>query len=108
MTLTFQESVPYLFMAGLTIVHSTVSELLWRRTLGKAVLGGVVRTENGSTPGRGRLFLRNILKGLVMLFPVLSIVMLMNPNVQGLPGLASRTVVVRRQEPESESGGKDR
>ena len=104
LTVTFDGSVPYLVMAGVTMLHSTVSELVFRTTAGKAVVRARVVALAGDVPRPRQLLLRNAAKCLVVLVPPLALVAVMNPNGQGLDDLAGQTLVVRRQEPAAEDG----
>ena len=90
------EALPGLLMIGLTACHSTLSEVLSSRTLGKALVGGWVTTAEGARPRPGALVLRNLAKLVVLLVPVLVVVGLFSPHWQGLDDQVARTFVVRR------------
>ncbi len=87
-------SVPFLVTAGLTVLHSTLTEIATGRTLGKALLGGLVVSFDGSGPTARATLIRNGFKMLVLLIPVLAVVTLLSPNAQGLGDSLARTVVV--------------
>jgi uncharacterized RDD family membrane protein YckC len=93
---------------SLTMAHSAVGELIGRRSLGKALLGARVLSADGGTPRVAQLLLRNLVKYLVVLVPPLAVVMLTNPNVQGLDDLAGRTVVVGPRDEDAVEESKDR
>ncbi len=88
------QSIPFLVMLGLTVVHSTVTELSTGRTLGKVLVGGRVVAADGSAPRARAILIRNMFKLLVLLIPVLAVVGLLNPHVQGLGDSMAGTVVV--------------
>ncbi len=94
-TTDLAKSLPFLVTLGLTVVHSTVTELLTGRTLGKAVVGGRVVATDGSAPAVWAILIRNMFKFLVLLIPVLAVIGLLNPHVQGLGDSMAGTVVVR-------------
>lgn len=90
------DAAPCLTMIGVTVAHSTLSELIWSRTAGKALVGARVAARDGSRPTSAAIAWRNSFKALVLVIPVLAVFALMNPNLQGLGDLVARTVVVRR------------
>jgi uncharacterized RDD family membrane protein YckC len=94
MTFTFEDSLPYILMAAFTMAHSIPAEAFSRRTLGKAILGGHVVRADGGRPSVIRLLIRNAIKTVIVLVPPLGLIVLVNPNRQGLNDLAGRTVVV--------------
>jgi uncharacterized RDD family membrane protein YckC len=97
MAMTFEASVPYIVMVTIAILHGAPSELIWRRTVGKALVGARLWGEDGHPPEAGRIVLRNLVKYLILLVPPLAVLALMDPNLQGLNDLVGRTVVVRRR-----------
>ena len=97
-TMSLELSLPYLMMVGLTILHSSVSEILTGKTLGKAMVGARIAARDGSPPRIEQLLLRNFLKCFVLLVPPLALFSLFNPHLQGLPDLAARTIVVHEPE----------
>ncbi len=102
------KSVPFLVMLGLTVVHSTLTELGTGCTLGKAVVGGFVVATDGSPVSARAILIRNMFKFLVLLIPVLAVVGLLNPHVQGLGDSIAGTVVVRKVAGTSQRGPNDR
>jgi len=102
------KSAPFLVMLGLTVVHSTLTELGTGRTLGKAVVGGSVVAIDGSPAAARAILIRNMFKFLVLLIPVLAVVGLLNPHVQGLGDSIAGTVVVRQVGGTSQGGPNDR
>lgn len=102
------QSVPFLLMLGLTILHSTVTELITGRTLGKILVGARVVMVDGDRPAARAILVRNLFKALVLLIPVLAVVALINPHGQGLGDLMARTVVVRPASTVSEHARNDR
>jgi uncharacterized RDD family membrane protein YckC len=88
-------SAPFLTMIGLTVAHSTLSELASARTLGKKLVGARVVGSDGARPGAGAIILRNAIKMIVLVIPVLAVFAILNPHMQGLGDQAARTVVAR-------------
>jgi uncharacterized RDD family membrane protein YckC len=101
-------AMPYVMMAALTVVHSTVSELIWRRTIGKTLVGARVTALDGSRPSASAILVRNAFKALVLLIPVLAVFSLLNPHLQGLGDSMARTVVVGPAPPPARAGDNDR
>ena len=102
------QSVPFLLTLALTLLHSTVSELMTGRTLGKMFLGARVVAVDGAAPTARAILVRNLFKALVLLVPVLAVVALLNPHVQRLGDFMARTVVVRPSATACEKPGNDR
>ncbi len=102
------DAVPFLVMAGVTMLHSTVSELIWKRTLGKTFVGARVVARDGTPPTATAILIRNALKALVLLIPVLALLALLNPHLQGLGDSIARTVVVRDARESPDDAPKDR
>jgi uncharacterized RDD family membrane protein YckC len=92
-------AVPFLLAAGLTVALGAAGELASGRSPGKALLGARVVSASGARPSALAILARNLIKAIVLLVPVLAIVALLSPNVQGLGDLVARTVVVRRADP---------
>ena len=80
------------------MAHSSVSELLTGKTLGKAMVGARIARLDGTSPRIEQLLLRNFLKCFVLLVPPLALFSLFNPHLQGLPDVAAGTVVVHEPE----------
>lgn len=88
------QMVAFGMMLGLTMTHSLLGELWKATTMGKAIIGARVITCEGQRPGMKQIFIRNMLKALILLIPPLGLLMIRNPYLQGLPEIKSRTVVV--------------
>lgn len=84
---------PGAVVIGVTILHETVAELIWRRSLGKFVMGGVVRASDGSQPSSSQILLRALFKAVVLYAPILAVFVFLSPALQGVPETVSRTVV---------------
>ena len=99
-------AVPGLVLVGVTLLHETVSELIWRKTIGKKLVGGVVLTSSGGVPAPSTILLRAVFKGVVFYAPILAIFVLFSPALQGVPETVSRTVVAdarpKENSPEAE------
>ncbi|MEC7352157.1 MAG: RDD family protein, partial [Planctomycetota bacterium] len=89
-------SAPGSLVIGVTLLHEAVSELIWGRSLGKLVFGGVVRSSTGARPTSGAILLRALFKGVVLYAPVLGVFAFISPARQGIPETVSRTVVADR------------
>lgn len=84
---------PGLVIIGVTIGHETLTELLWHRSIGKAIVGGRVVASDGTPPGSGTILLRQLFKTVVLYAPILAIFVVLSPACQGVPETVSRTVV---------------
>jgi uncharacterized RDD family membrane protein YckC len=98
-TALFEQSAPYLIMAGVTLGHTTLSEVIWRTTLGKSMKRAQVRNANGAALSIAQVLLRNLVKALMLIAPPLAIIALTNPNMQTLHDLVARAVVVQSKPP---------
>ncbi|HWB19446.1 MAG TPA: RDD family protein [Phycisphaerales bacterium] len=78
----------------LTILHCTLSELLWGRSLGKTLIGARIITMSGARPNALDFLKRNAAKLLIMLMPPLAIIVVLNHNMQGLHDMFAKTLVV--------------
>lgn len=90
---------PALLAIALSVAHSAAGELLVQRSLGKILIGARVVSAGGGRPTVLALLVRNAVKALVLLVPVLVVVTAMNPNRQGIEDLAARTLVVAARRP---------
>tara|TARA_Y100000589_G_scaffold297916_2_gene306044 strand:- start:10687 stop:12162 length:1476 start_codon:yes stop_codon:yes gene_type:complete len=95
MSLGSDEVTAYALLVLVTIIWCLCWETGTGASLGKWACGGQVRTTDGNRPGFRQLFVRNLVKGLVLLVPPLAVLTLLHPNQQGLGDLLARTVVVR-------------
>ncbi len=98
----------YLILIGLTLVHSTISEIATGTTLGKAMLGARVLTAAGEKPGIGACLLRAFGKLLTLLVLPIAVFGLLNRNYQGVDDLLGRTLVVHEPEEEKAASSDDR
>ncbi len=89
-----EQSWPMLLMFIVCIVHSTLSELLWGRTLGKALLDCWVVTIDGKRVGVTGVLVRNAMKFVALCVPLLFLFVYINQYRQRLGDLAGRTIVV--------------
>ncbi len=87
---------PALAILLLTLLHQGLSEWLAGRTLGKALTGLVVLDALGGRLGFRQAVVRNALKFVLLLFPILLLLAVWNPWRQHLGDMASRTVVASR------------
>jgi uncharacterized RDD family membrane protein YckC len=89
-------TIPVLIGVGVYLLHTTISELLTRRTLGKLIFGLTVVNFAGEPPSTGAILIRNALRivDLAMLPPLLIILVLLFPFRQRIGDIAAGTVVV--------------
>ncbi len=88
------------------VTHTTLTELVLARTLGKAIVGLRTTTLTGTRPKAWQLLVRGLLKSLDLL-PGAWLLLLLPvnaPHRQRLGDLVGRTVVVTDVPPESEDG----
>jgi len=100
-SIDIERSLPYLLMATLTVIHTTISEAAWGRSFGKRLLGARIVKSSGSAPRPQQVMLRGAVKLIVMLIPPLVLFALFSPHIQGLNDLAAGTVVIHDAQPES-------
>jgi uncharacterized RDD family membrane protein YckC len=86
-------SLPYIAMVVAAIAFSMFEEIIFGRSLGKRLMGGRVVSIHGEPAAWWQHIARNLLKGLVLLSPVLAIPSLLNPMGAGIPEIISRTKV---------------
>ncbi|MHC4963386.1 MAG: RDD family protein [Planctomycetota bacterium] len=101
-------SVPFLAMIGLTVAHCTLAELAAASTIGKKLLGAKVVSCDGARPRARAIIVRNALKVIVLLIPVLAVFALLDPHVRGLGDHVARTVVVRTRRGGGDAAPNDR
>lgn len=92
---------------GLYFLHTTLSEVLFGRTIGKAVCGLRVAGLDGKRPGRGALVARNLLRVIdvmIAFFPL--VLVLYSPLRQRAGDVAAGTLVVLNK-PVKESEGEE-
>ena len=100
-TADIADAAPGLWLVGITVIHGTLGEIVFGRSVGKAVFGASVITAQGARPTPGSILVRNALKLIVLLIPVLAVVALLNHHLQGLGDLMARTLVVHRVPPQN-------
>jgi uncharacterized RDD family membrane protein YckC len=77
------------------VLHTTVCEVLWRRTLGKLLFGLSVVALDGGRPTIGALLTRNLLRPLDILTLMPLVMIFLSPLHQRMGDLAAGTMVVR-------------
>ncbi len=80
-------------MVVAAITFSMFEEIIFGRSLGKRLMGGRVVSIHGERAAWWQHIARNLLKGLVLLSPVLAIPSLLSPMGAGIPEIISRTRV---------------
>jgi len=88
-----QTSFPYIAMVVAAIAFSMFEEITFGRSMGKRLMGGRVVSIHGEPAAWWQHIARNLLKGLVLLSPVLAIPSLLSPLGAGIPEMISRTRV---------------
>ena len=86
-------ALPYIAMVVVAIVFSMFEEIMFGRSMGKRLMGGRVVSIHGEPAAWWQHIARNILKGLVLLSPVLAIPSFINTLGAGIPEIISRTRV---------------
>jgi uncharacterized RDD family membrane protein YckC len=86
-------------LMGAYVLHTTISEMIARATLGKWLMHLTVVDERGRPARRGPLLIRNLLRVLDVAMPILALVMLLTRYRQRIGDLAARTVVALRTTP---------
>lgn len=89
------ESLPFVAMVVGTVIFGALEEGVGARSLGKKLMGGVVVREQGERAELWRHAVRNLLKALVMLSPVLALPVFASRRRQGLPEAVTDTVVAQ-------------
>jgi uncharacterized RDD family membrane protein YckC len=99
----FNDSFPFLVMAGITLLHQGVSESIWSTTLGKFLFGGRILLLDDSPRIWRVVLIRTVIKSMTYLIPPIVLLMITNHNLQGIGDILSRSVVVsKRPDPSSE------
>jgi uncharacterized RDD family membrane protein YckC len=98
-TLDVSRSLAFAAMTCGTVVFGFLEESVGGRSLGKWLLGGRVVRRDGVRAAWWRHLLRNILKGLLMLSPVVAIPTLLHRRGEGVPEAISLTSVVQMPGP---------
>jgi uncharacterized RDD family membrane protein YckC len=99
---------PFYISMGIYFLHTWLSEQFFSRTLGKLIFGLRVVTLDGTKPGFGPIFIRNLLRLVDVMIMVPLVLVLFSPLRQRVGDVAARTVVVidgpaesNAEEPES-------
>jgi uncharacterized RDD family membrane protein YckC len=90
-----RESMPFVWMALGTAAFGALEECAGSRSMGKRMLGGVVARADGSRAAWWRHVVRNLLKGLLMLSPILALPTLTSRRGIGVPEGVTDTAVVQ-------------
>ncbi len=89
---------------SLCCAYHTAAETIWGQTLGKRLAGIAVRRIDGTPAGRGRILVRNLIRAVELMFPLLpAVVMISTKRSQRLGDLVAGTMVARvEKEPQAE------
>jgi len=93
-------AVPYLVMAGITVIYTGIWELINGESLGKSFLHAKVADFNGNRLSTRATLIRLAFKAIVLYIPLLAIFNLTSSRGQGLGGRAVGAVVIAEQEEE--------
>jgi hypothetical protein len=88
------EARPFMWMTAGTVAFGMLEECAGSRSMGKRVFGGVVLRSSGAAAAWPRHMVRNLLKGLMMLSPLLALPTLVSRRGVGVPEVISDTAVV--------------
>ncbi len=106
---TLEQVMPGVVVILTFVAHTTISELIFARTLGKALTG--LRTTNlrGERPRIWQILTRGLLKSLDLVMGALPLLVLpmLSPTHQRLGDLIGRTVVVSKAPKPDEDEGED-
>lgn len=100
-SMTMDAIVINLMVGGLFVAHTTVSEILTGRTLGKWLCGLNVTNLQGGPINLWQGLARGLIRGLEFIAPPLLVMMVIQPYRQRLGDLAARTLVVSRRPAET-------
>lgn len=89
-----QDAMPFVWMTLGTMAFGTLEECVGARSMGKRVFGGRVVRQDGAPASAGRHVIRNLLKGLTMLSPVLAIPAITSRRGIGVAEAVSDTAVI--------------
>jgi uncharacterized RDD family membrane protein YckC len=101
------QSLEIMLIISLYLVHVTVGELFWGRSIGKSLCHLRVIAMDGSKPAALSILVRNVIRLFEMVSIILPIYMVFNPNRQRLGDLLARTMVIH-EEPEDDKKPKTR
>lgn len=93
-TTDLRDSVPFVTMVVAAGAFGFAEEAAGARSLGKRLTGGAVRRTDGARAAAWRHLVRNLLKMLLMLSPVLALPTLLGRRGEGIPETVSGTRVV--------------
>lgn len=93
-----EDMAPMLLMLVICAAHSTLCELLWGRTLGKVMMDCSVRGIDGRAAPPLAILVRNAMKLIALLVPVLFLFVYLNQYRQSLGDLTARTMVLTTTE----------
>ena len=85
---------------GVYLLHVSIGELFFQRSLGKALVGLRVLMVDGKPPTLAAVLLRNVLRVFELGVPFILLYVLISDHRQRLGDLLSRTVVVTQRPPE--------
>ena len=97
-----------MFAIFVTAIIAGLAEVLFARSMGKALVGGQVVALDGSPASLVQRGLRATLKLVVLLLPPLGFLVLIDPVGRGMSELLSRTCVAARLASEVPQTGPDK
>lgn len=90
-----EQARPFIVLTFGLVAFGTIEECASARSMGKRAVGGGVVRSDGSSATAVRHLLRNALKGLVMLSPILALPTIASRRGVGVPEVIADTAVVR-------------
>ncbi|MDG2020664.1 MAG: RDD family protein, partial [Phycisphaerales bacterium] len=103
-----ETALPAVFAIFVTAIIAGLAEVLFARSMGKALVGGQVVALDGSPASLVQRGLRATLKLVVLLLPPLGFLVLIDPVGRGMSELLSRTCVAARPASEVPQTGPDK
>ena len=97
---SWSDIAPGALAIGVFVAHTMVGELIFGRSVGKAMMGLRVTTLTGARPQWWQVVLRNLLKSFDLVAWLLLVLPVLGPYRQRLGDLVGRTVVVMDVPPE--------
>lgn len=95
---SLEQMTRWLMLIALFVLYTWISELISQTTMGKRLFGLKVVRLDGSRPGFGALTIRNMLRALDLMVPVLLLLPLLWPKRQRLGDLVAQTLVVEKSD----------
>lgn len=102
-----ETTLPAFILVLITGLHSGITEIIFGASLGKAILGGKVVALDNANASKLQRGLRGAGKIVILILPLLSLLVILDPLSRGLPELITRTIVVNRGQRGPASGDQE-